>query len=262
MKITIMTFNVLNGWNTSKIGMRDDLAASAILSKMPDVIGFQELDPFYRLADNSLPLLISEHYVEASNAQMSWNPIFYKKDRFNLIDSGEQVFEKGTVYVYPKGGYSGFRTVNYALLEDISSKESFIVFNLHYDFNKDCQITTENQLFESDQVISLAQKLVNKYGVNALFVTGDYNSKIDGTACVNMLQHGFTDTHRIALKKDDKGTCAKLGADLFGDYEGAAIDHVFYIGERALRVNEYETVDNVRDASDHSPVLVTVELDS
>ena len=34
MDLSIMTFNVLNGWNTNKIGERDDLAASVILSEV------------------------------------------------------------------------------------------------------------------------------------------------------------------------------------------------------------------------------------
>ena len=36
--------------------------------------------------------------------------------------------------------------------------------------------------------------------------------------------------------------------------------HVFYMGDDGLTVNKYLTVDSIRDASDHSPVLVTVEI--
>lgn len=261
MKLKIMSFNVLNGWSKTDIGIRDDLAASVVLSEMPDVIGFQEFDPCYRLADAPLQELIAEHYSEAGDAHTTWNPIFYNKERFRLLECGEIPFEKGTVYQYPRGGLSGFRTVSYALLEEISTKESLIHLNLHYDYNsKDASLTAENQLDESRQVIELSKELLKKHGTRALFVTGDYNSKVDGVPCAEMLTHGFVDTHAIAIEKDDKGSCTALGKALWGEYKNAAIDHVFFMGERELRVDKYETVDSIRDASDHAPVLVTVEI--
>ena len=81
MDLKIMTFNVLNGWSTSNIGKRDDLAASAILEHKPDIIGFQELDGNYRLAEKPLPELISPKYSETGENHTSWNPIFYNTER-------------------------------------------------------------------------------------------------------------------------------------------------------------------------------------
>ena len=262
MELKIMTFNVLNGWNKTNIGERDDLAASVVLSEKPDVIGFQEVDTCYRNADDvPLSTLIAEYYSEAGEEHTTWNPIFYNKERFCLVEFGEIPFEKGTVYNYPRGGLSGFRTVSYALLEELGTKERFFLLNLHYDYNgKDASITAENQLDESKQVIALSKDLLKKHGAGALFVTGDYNSKINGVPCVTMLENGFTDTYSVAVKKDNKGTCTALGKALWGEYNNAAIDHIFYMGEKELRVNTYDTVDSIRDASDHAPVLITVEI--
>ena len=261
MKLKIMSFNVLNGWNTTSIGQRDDLASSVILSELPDVIGFQEFDPCYRAAEAPLHELIAEKYSEAGDSHTSWNPIFYDKSRFELITAGEEAFEKGTVYNYPRGGLSGFRTVSHALLEDKSSGERFFLLNLHYDYNgKDASLTVENQISESERVTELSRALLREYGASALFVTGDYNSKVNGAPCVRMLENGFTDTHAVAEEKDDVGTCTRLGAPLWGDYESAAIDHVLFIGDKQLKVYKYKTVDSIRDASDHAPILVTVEI--
>ena len=262
MEIKIMTFNVLNVWNTSNIGERDDIAANKILSFEPDVIGFQEMDDCYRLAQAPLSELIGEKYVEAGEAHVTWNPIFYKKDKFTCVTFGEEEFEKGTAYDYPKGGRSRFRTVCYAVLEDKASKARFILLNLHYDYNgKSAELTAENQEQESGQVISLAQSLLERYKTEALFVTGDYNCRIDGIACVKMLNGGFVDTHALAEEKDDRGSCARLGDPLWGYYENAAIDHVFYMGKKELRVTEYQTVEDIRAASDHAPVLIAVKID-
>ena len=98
-----------------------------------------------------------------------------------------------------------------------------------------------------------------KHGVDALFVTGDYNARMDGVPAVYMLKNGFVDTHALAAVADSRGSCSKLGEPLWGDYSHA-IDHVLYLGKRALTVSRYRTVDNVRDASDHAPVIVDLSL--
>lgn len=261
MKLKIMTFNVLNGWNTVNIGVRDDLAASVVLQELPDVIGFQEFDTCYRLAENPLSKLISEYYEEAGDSHTTWNPIFYNRDKLSLIEFNEEFFKNGTVYEYPLGGHSWFRSVCYAWFEEKKSGKRFLLLNLHYDCNsKDQRIAIENQRNESEQVINLANYLLQKTGTRTLFVTGDYNSKINGMACLKMLQNGFVDTHALAKERDDTGSCAILGTPLGGNYADAAIDHVFYMGDDGLTVNKYLTVDSIRDASDHSPVLVTVEI--
>ena len=261
MKLKIMTFNVLNGWNTENIGERDDIAANKILSFEPDVIGFQEMDDCYRHAQAPLGELIGDKYAEAGEAHVTWNPIFYKKDKFTCVTFGEEELEKGTSYDYPKGGRSRFRTVCYAVLEENDSRERFIILNLHYDYNgKSAELTSENQAHESAQVIALAESLIERCKADALFVTGDYNSRIGGVACVKMLEGGFVDTHALAEEKDDKGSCARLGEPLWGNYENAAIDHVFYMGKKELRVTKYQTVEDIRAASDHAPVLAAVKI--
>ena len=205
MDLSIMTFNVLNGWNTNKIGERDDLAASVILQKTPDVLCLQEFDPCYRHAEHPLQELISSYYTEVGDTHISWNPIFYNRNRLRPVAFGEIPFERGTFYNYPGGGLSAFRTIFYALLEERSTAERFLVLNLHYDMCKDPNLRLENQADESRQAVALARQLMAQHGVDALFVTGDYNSRIDGVPCTYMLQNGFVDTHALAKERDDRG---------------------------------------------------------
>ena len=263
MRLKIMTYNLYNGWSLkkNKVGDRDDLAASVILSHMPDVIGFQEVDPCYRLADNPLDELLSEHYSEAGETHTTWNPIFYNRRTVRVLSYGEETFRDGTEYPYPRGGSSAFRTVSYALLEILASGERFWVLNLHYDCNKEPSVTRENQLSESAQILELSTDLLSRHPSEALFVTGDYNSTVGSTACRVMLENGFADTRTWATEKDDVGTCATLGSPLVGSYESRAIDHVFCRSDRPLAVLSYQTIGNARDASDHAPVIVTLGED-
>ncbi len=261
MELKIMTFNVLNGWNTTKIGERDDLAADVILRELPDVLCLQEFDPCYRQAENPLQDLIATHYTEAGNAHTSWNPIFYNHHKLRAVACGEVPFSLGTSYDYPGpgGGRSAFRTVFHALLEDVQTAERFLVLNLHYDMCKDPGERAANQADECRQAVALAQELCAQHGVEALFVTGDYNARIDGVPCAYMLENGFTDTHAVAIERDDRGSCSRLGEPLWGDYSHA-IDHVLYLGKRPLTVRKYRTIDSIRAASDHAPVCVCVSL--
>ena len=260
MMLKIMTFNVLNGWNTTNIGNRDDSAADAVLAELPDVLCLQEFDPCYRDATNPLSELIESSYTEVGEEKISWNAIFYNYDKVIPKAWGEKPFNKGTIYEYPRGGLSGFRTVRYALFHSIEDNTEFLVLNLHYDMCADFENLKLNQLDESAEVVSLVEKLIIEYGVQSVFVTGDYNSNINGVPTVYMLNNGFLDTRAIALKSDDKATHAPFGKAITENYEHDGIDHVFYKGTENLKVLEYKTLDNVRDASDHSPVCVTVNL--
>ncbi len=260
MKLNIMTFNVLNGWNTTNIGERDDLAASVILSRRPDVLCLQEFDPCYRLAEKPLQELIADCYEEVGEAHTTWNPIFYNRRTMRPTAYGEVPFLKGTDYAYARGGRSGFRTVFFAVMESLATTERFLLMNLHYDMCKDPAVLAENQADESRQVVELAKQLMAAHRVDAVLVTGDYNSRIDGIPCAYMLENGFVDTHELAEERDDRGSCSRLGEPLWGDYSHA-IDHVFYTGQRSLTVQKYQTIDHIRAASDHAPVCVTVCLD-
>ncbi|MBR6727141.1 MAG: hypothetical protein IKM08_03010 [Clostridia bacterium] len=219
----------------------------------------QEFDPCYRMAERPLQELIAENYAEVGEAHTSWNPIFYDRRVLRPVAHGEVPFVRGTVYDYPKGGRSGFRTIFYALLEKIDNGRRFLVLNLHYDMCRDRDTLLENQADESRQAVALARELMADHGADALFVTGDYDSPVGGVPCVYMLENGFADTHALAAERDDRGSCSQLGEPLWGRYENA-IDHVFYLGERQIEVLRYETVDSIRTASDHAPVCVMLRL--
>ena len=258
MDLKIMTFNVLNGWNTTKIGIRDDLAAEAIGKQSPDLLCLQEFDPCYRGAEQPLQQLIAPLYAEAGEGS-TWNPVFYRKDRLTLLSCGEVPFERGTTYPYPRGGISGFRTVFHVLLEDKTDGKRILVMNLHYDMCKDKEALLENQAHECRQAVALATALEEAATPDVTLVTGDYNARITGVPCVYMLENGFTDTHESALEKDDRGSCSPLGEPLWGNYSHA-IDHVLYRARGPVTVLRYLTVDDIRAASDHSPVCVTLRL--
>ena len=256
-EIKIMTFNVLNGWNTTNIGTRDDETAEKILELMPDVIGLQEFDDYYRNATGTpLSALISAQYAEAGSETMSWNPIFYNTSTVELIQCGHENYTLGTSYdTYNYKGQIGskFRTIDWALLKHKDSDKQFLVLNTHLDVEADKQPSQVSEL--KNKVTELKKSL----GAEAIFLIGDLNSNVNSATAKNLFQFGFKDTHELAQTKDDLTSCGTKGAAVTGAYQWA-IDHVYCIGEQ-ISVSNYLTVTDIRNASDHCPVAVTLRLD-
>lgn len=256
-ELEIMTFNVLNGWNTSNIGTRDDVTAEKILELMPDVIGLQEFDDYYRNAmGTSLIELISDHYDEAGADARSWNPIFYNKSTLELVECGHEDYDIGTSYdTYQYNGEKGskFRTIAWALLRHKGSGKQVLVCNTHLDVEEEMQPA---------QVTELQEKMTELKGTlafDAVLLMGDLNSNTSSATAQNLFEYGFQDTHELAEVKDNSHSCGKKGEAVTGTYRGA-IDHIYCIGER-ITVSNYMTVTDIRDTSDHCPVVVELLMD-
>ncbi len=258
--IKIMSFNVLNGWDSSNIGNRDNLTASKILNITPDVIGLQEFDSYYRNAsEDRLSTLISSKYAEVGEAQGSWNPIFYNKDTLTLLTYGFHTYTDGTEYKYPSGGNSMFRTFTWALFEEKTSGKQFLVFNTHLDYTTGNTIKMQsNQLSECKELTSKINELTALFGIGNVFMIGDFNTTIGSTTCETLFKFGFKDTHTLAQIKDDVASAGKKGFPTEGSYANA-IDHIFCIGTN-ISVSEYKTIIDIRDASDHCPIYAILNL--
>lgn len=255
--LKIMTFNVLNGWNTSDIGDRDDVTAKKILKLMPDVVGLQEFDDYYRNAKGTpLGSLISESYAEAGAEEQSWNPIFYNKSTLELLQCGHHNFAMGTSYdTYQYQGQVGskFRTIAWALFKHKESGKQFLVCNTHLDVEESMRPAQAAEL--KTKVTELKEALA----VTDVFLLGDLNSNVDSSTAKSLFSYGFQDTHKLAQTKDDLTSCGTKGLPVSGAYK-YAIDHVYCISDH-VTVSDYTTVTDMRTTSDHCPVVVTLTLD-
>lgn len=252
--VKLMSFNVLNGWGTYDIGNRDDLAADTILEYTPDVIGFQEFDDYYRNATGTaLTSLISEKYAEVGADEESWNPIFYNVDTVAPVYYGFESYTEGTESVNYPLGTSEFRTYTWVVFEDIETRKQFLVFNTHLDTD------STKQPSQCAELTAKITELMTQYGISNVFLLGDLNSNTSSDTATTLFDFGFTDTHAIAVTKDDLGTFASdVGVAITTTY-ASAIDHVYCIGKR-ITVSEYKTVTDIRDSSDHCPICVTLKV--
>ena len=268
----MMTFNLLiTQSRLSRQALnRDDLAAGVILSQNPDVVCLQECDGQFRQEEVNLPGMIAGLFAEVLPAGVdpleNWNPIFYRRERFDLISCGHKVYSVGTEHPY-RGVRTHFRSLNWAVLRERESGQDRIVLNTHLD------TVPEGQMAECVTLVETVRDLRVQYG-GPILVAGDYNGRVNGIGAQALSALGFTDTCSLAEENlgrrgfhpEPKVHFEPWPAfDVFDprgsdeDY-AKAIDHVMLWGEGAVR--SYRTVicEAALLASDHCPVVVDLKF--
>lgn len=230
-----------------------------ILSKNPDIIGFQEvvkgkqfkdikkaLSDYKSFGDSrnehatlfTLPWLISKHW----DAQDECNPIFYNPQKVKLISSGtfginSSFFSK---QLLP-------RICTWGIFENKKTKKQFYVFNTHLD-NASESVRNEqlNNILNSRKIGKLNQDI-------PAILTGDLNTKIEGDIKKIFTEADFVDAKEKAkIIKGPQET--RTG---WRDKELKDIDHILV---KDMDVEEYEVIKNPEGTypSDHRPVIAKI----
>ena len=195
--VRVMTFNVWNVWNPAVRGAQGERyrmegCAEVMLEHFPDFVCLQEYDHWYRCHFDGLHgRLISAKYTESIPRGVDpnnvWNPVFYDKDKYTLIENGIVDFKAEGVACYEsdrypdEGGVSHFRTLVWAVLEDKNDQNKYVIGSLHYSvIGKEANGVYTHEP-EARLVIDKIKELCEKYDAVSL-VCGDYNSlaKRDG----------------------------------------------------------------------------------
>jgi len=133
-------------WSLTDWEDRKEPLSRAVDELDADVIGFQEMETFHwpEGGDENLTLdwLLTNHpeYTAGAigdpNDFPSTQPIFYRHDRFNLINQGWFFFSKTPDVIYSRtfnGSFPAF--ASWIELEEIETKKIFKVVNIHTDFS-------------------------------------------------------------------------------------------------------------------------------
>ena len=133
-----MSFNIL--FSINQTPERKPLVIDTILNEMPDTVGVQECSVAWM---NILETALGEYYDwvgELNNQSQKWyNAIFYRKDKFKLIET-KTMWLTATPSVESKiPDSTQFRTVTYAILEDLKTGARFAHYNTHVDYNDDAR---------------------------------------------------------------------------------------------------------------------------
>lgn len=260
--LTVMSFNIRYGaandgenhWNKRK-----EFVAETIQEVSPDLLGLQECLPFQRdfIAKHMPDYAVHAAGREDGKEQGEMCAIFYRKDRFELLDSGHFWLSESPDVAGSKSWDSSLpRMASWVLLKDkkSESEKPILYTNTHFDHRG------EEARIESAKMIR--ETILNGIGYKKCdaIVTGDFNAG-EGSkpyeamfAEVDGKKSPVVDTYRsfVPEKKDGEGTFSGFKAS---GTQGARID---WIGvSAAWKIEDAQILHNSRDGrtpSDHFPI--------
>ncbi len=241
--LTAMSFNV---WVSGRSDERDQRVLKMVTDYLPDTIGFQEVNSLWL---NVLRSGLKDQYAfvgegRDGGSKGEYNPIFYKKDIFNLIESGTK-WLSGTPDSVSKYAESSLnRIFTYALLERKTDGTKVMVVNTHFDHtSSDAR----------DKQAAVLIKELAKMTEYPIILTGDFNCEASSSAYSTILSSGVKNSRDIADKKiNNDYTFTNYGAS------HKIIDFAF-VTPKNISVISYKVCSeeiNGDYPSDHHPVLI------
>ena len=268
---SVMSFNVyVSDFNTA----RANRVVDTILENMPTIFGVQEAN------DNWMTTLrgkLGEFYSSVgvgrdSNLKGEYSAIFYRTDKFDLIDSGTKWLsntpdEAGSYYTYtdPATGTTYRancpRILTYAVLERKIDGVRFLYVNTHLDHDGTNGVSGGEKIRQGQIEILLSQieQIRSQLGELPTIVTGDFNVSPEASAYTTMIAGGYLDASRVAWAGEVQSTYNGMS----DSYAGAIIDYIFVSPELAEFVDFYMVCPAKRDGawvSDHNAIIASITL--
>lgn len=259
--INVMSYNIrydnpedsLNNW-----AFRKDRAANAIRFYDADIVGTQEV-LHNQLVD--LQERLPEYDVigvgrEDGKEKGEYSALWYKKERFELLDSGYFWLSENPEEVGSKGWDGACeRIASWAKLQDKASGKKFFALNTHLD-HVGVVARREGISLILDKVKELSEG-------EAVIVTGDFNSTPESDVIKHVTDPSLPEHLTDARSISPIIYGPSWSFHDFGEipYEHRPLlDYVFVRnGLEVVRYGVLAEMENTAFLSDHAPVLVTVK---
>lgn len=260
LQLSAMTYNVYYDLN-EKQRNPDDVVA-CIEERSPDVFGLNEAGKDWLNKINSV--LASDYACVKGEpaetaADASYNAIYYKKDLYDLVESGTKWLSStpDVQSKYPDAKH--YKIMTYVVLKDKASGAEFMYLNVHLDGSNDSDAHAALKEVRKKQV-EIVKSFLEEHTFLPVLVGGDFNEKPGNAVIASMTNNTrFRTGDAIADSKTVLPTCVN------GDYTslaGKTIDYIF-VSTDSISVQRYETWDNKVNGkypSDHIPVYAEVTI--
>lgn len=262
LEVKVMSFNIRydnpedgeNNWNVRK----NDVYAM-LHEENCDLIGTQEVlvnqlnDLKTELTQYDYVGIGREDGVEAGE----FSAIFFKKDKFEVLDKGNFMLSE-TPNVFGSKGWDGAceRIASWARLKDIATKKEIFFINTHLD-HVGVVARREGVNLLQDKAFDLAKGA-------SIVLTGDFNAEPSSDVILNVVdskkEHYLLDSRVIA--SDVKGV-----EWTFHDFDRAPIenrqriDYIFV--SPTVKITQYATLPMTygeKLVSDHSPIIAHLTI--
>jgi len=249
-EMRIMSYNVQTG-NASKVTPRVANVVKNITDFDADIIGTQEVN--YIWLDELKKLGFFDTYTRVGEAREGdkqsagneYSCIFFKTDKFNLIDSGTYWLSETPDKISKLIDCDYYRIMTFALLERKSDGVRFLHVNTHLEWDHG---TVETNLMQVDIMLELTDELLKKHGDMPVFFTGDFNVKPTTKGYARMLEWGCDDARTVADSTSKSDT-----------HSGGSIIDYCFVSKDDFAVTSFR-VGKGYAGSDHYPVFVRSHL--
>ena len=233
---TVMSFNLLVAKESEPD--RFNAALTQINAADPDILGVQECSVLWyeflcgQLGDRYAVVGELNH----TSTQMWRNAIFYKKDKFELIETKTQWLSATPSTSSRLTNENQYRILTYAVLKDVKTGATFAHCNTH--------MTIIEEVRESQ--FKVLVKLLGKLDY-PIVMTGDFNTREGSQYYQKITDFGLYSAHVLTSAHDSANTVSSSSIDF------CFVDPA-HIGVVSHEVIE-ETVGGV-EPSDHNAVVV------
>ncbi len=250
----IMSFNVLCwGRDENSLETRIPLVVKTIRNQMPDILGTQES---HKIWMDSICAAAPEYAYagvgrDDGKDEGEFSPVFYRKDKFELIDSGTFWLSETPEVPSKSWNTACIRICTWTVLCEKETGKRFAAVNTHLDHRSEEARVNGIKL--------VVQKLAS-FGDMPVFCTGDFNTYEDSEA-YRIITSDFMADSKYVTEDTDTG-CTYTGFDPEAEKEHSPIDFIF-VKKDCVKVNSYKIIRDLIDGrlpSDHYPVVSEVEF--
>ena len=265
LSLSVLTYNVY--FDLSETKRNSDDVIVSIKQKSPDVFGLNEsgkdwINKFNADRDISSVYACVEGKAAEKASDALYNPIFYRKDKFELVEWGTKWLSATPDKISMFGEAKHYKIFTYAILKNKETGVEFMYINVHLDGSNDgsAQAALEDVRKKQADVV---KNFAESYSYLPIVMGGDFNEApssavIRGIINSTRFKYGMT----VAKTKVDIGTTKKVNSKFELLEKGSVIDYLFMTGD-SITVNKYEQVDNIINdqyPSDHLPVYAEIGI--
>lgn len=259
LKIQVASYNIRyaspddvttgNGWHKRKKPLVDLIHRHHF-----DIVGTQEGDKS-QISEMSqlMPDFSSiSHSYGGKDHLLHTGTIFYKKDKFTLIDSG--VFWLSETPDKESIGWdaSDSRICQWVKFQERSTFRTFYFFNTHFYWRK--------HLAKEQSGPLLCERIEMIAGDEPIILTGDFNS-LDSSPQIRAISKKLKDAYRHCRSNPQGPVATGFPGGVFQGVPNNRIDYLFVSkGLDILRYQVYDDQYENRFPSDHLPVSVQIQF--
>ena len=253
MKEISVTLYNQNIWNSTPVN-RPSLIRDLILEWDADVCCMQECGPrTMRAGENPIGKLLEPRYAEVPTevGDLNYTPIFYRKERFLLVDSGYILYEgKNDV---------NSKSITWAIFEETESKVQFGICSTHFWWKYDSEEDNQWRLANAARLFTCMEELRTRYDIPVI-AGGDLNCGVaseQGEEPWRWLCERLMDARAVAPETTDMLTHHAYpikdenGLYVDADKPCRTLDHVFVTEHPCVRVDSFVIDDSKKARYPH-----------